>query len=157
MAYSIQAGIQVSLDGTTWYKLTDHNRKEIQVNPTLIEKSQRMSNGTMRKYVIAKKNVISTSWEMIPSKTSLTVDGNYSSAWMDAFYSANSGVPVYLKLVSSSDTVPAKGVAPNDSTFKTSLTNSKTYTVFITQFSSTTTHRNINSDYVNMNIEFTEI
>jgi hypothetical protein len=157
MAYAIQAGIQISLNGTTWYKLTDHNRREIQVNPSLIESAKRMANAKMRKYVIAKKQIISTSWETVPSKTSLTVDGNYSSAWLDAFYAANNGVPIYLKLVASSDTTPSKGSAPVDSTFVTSLTNSTTYQVFITRFSSTTTHRNINSDYVNMEIEFTEI
>jgi len=163
MAYSIAAGIQISLDGSTWYQLTDHNRKEIQANPTLIEKSQRMANGTMRKYVIAKKQVISTSWEMIPSKSSLTVDYDainrkgLSSAWVESFYNANAGLPIYVKLVASKDTAATFGGYPSDTTFGTAFTQSTTYTTFITKFSVTIKHRNTNTDYVNMDIEFTEI
>ena len=55
MAYSINSGIQISLDGVTYYSLTDHNRAEIDVTPSLIEHSARMANGRMRKYVIATK------------------------------------------------------------------------------------------------------
>jgi hypothetical protein len=157
MTYRIEAGIQVSLDGNTWYKLTDHNRKEIQVNPILIEKSQRMANGKMRKYVIAKKTTISTNWEMIPSKSSFTVDGNYSSAWLDSFYMANAGIPIKLKVVSSGNTDPAINNYPVDSTFKSALTRYDTYWVYITKYSSTVQHRNVTGDYVNMEIEFTEI
>jgi hypothetical protein len=157
MAYRIEAGIQVSLDGVTWYKLTDHNRKEIQVNPTLIESAKRMANGKMRKYVVAKKQVISTSWEDIPSKSSFTVDGNYSSAWLDSFYAANAGIPVKIKVVSSGNTNPSINNYPSDATFQSALTAYDTYWVYITKYSSTVKHRNITGDYVNMEIEFTEI
>jgi hypothetical protein len=59
MAYLIDAGIQVSLNGTTWYKLTDHNREPIGFSTELIETQSRMANGKMRKYVVAQKNNIS--------------------------------------------------------------------------------------------------
>ena len=62
MAYSINAGISISLDGSTWYKLTDHNRDPIDVSPNIIEHANRMANGRMRKYVIATKKTIATSW-----------------------------------------------------------------------------------------------
>jgi hypothetical protein len=157
VTYSIQAGIQISLDGTNWYKLTDHNRKPISISPSLIEKQQRMANGTMRKYVIASKNTISTSWDVLPSKSSLTVDGNHSSAWMQAFYNQNVFLPVYVKVVESKTTDPSMGSYPNDSTFATSFTGYKVYTTYITKFSVTVQHRNLNADYVSMDIEFTEI
>lgn len=158
MAYTLSAGMEISLDNITWYKLTDHNRQPISVNPELIEASQRMANGKMRKYVVSKKMKISTEWSYVPTKSSLTVDGNKSSAWLDAFYDANVGIPVYVKLISSEiDPFPTLGNIPSDSNFKTSATGVKVYNVFITDYSSTTIHRTATSDYAKMNIEFTEI
>lgn len=166
MTYEIQAGLQLSLDGNTWYALTDHNRKPISITPTIIEKSARMADGTMRKYVIASKDTISTSWSMLPSRSynpdgSLgytTVDHGYSSAWLAAFYKANVFVPIYLKVVHSKDTTPStKGSLPDDSTFQSARTTYDIYKVFITKFDVQTTHRNHNIDFVEMNIEFTEI
>lgn len=155
--YPVEPGIQISLDGILWHPLTDHNRGEIQVSPQMIEKSARMANGSMRKYVVATKNTINTSWKMVPSRTSHTVDGGYSSEWLDAFYSANSFFPIYLKVVSASVSTPEKGHYPNESTRLSSDTSSKVYTVFITSYSSTTLRRSKILDYVDMEIEFTEI
>ena len=134
MAYLLQSGIHVSLDNSTWYKLTDHNRSEIEISPEVIESQARMANGKMRKYVVAVKNNISTSWEYVPSRTYvlqddlvtkeyLTVDGNYAAGWLESFYNANVGVPIYLKIISSEyDTLPTIGNVPNEANrnFKTS-------------------------------------
>lgn len=168
MAYKIQAGIQVSLNGSTWYKLTDHNRQDIQVDVDLIEQSTRMANGAMRKYVIAKKHRISTSWTFLPTRSSETADGNYGAAWMESFYNANAGVPIYLRVIESklaSD--PAAGSIPNESghNFKTAQTEAtitdatgyRQYNCFITTFAKTLSKRTSLSDYVDINIEFTEI
>lgn len=158
MAYPISAGIEISPNGTNWYKITDHNREPIQANPELIESAKRMANGKMRKYVIDKKMKFSIDWSYVPTKTELTVDGNKSAAWLDAFYNANVGIPVYIKIISSDiDFVPIPGNIPSDYNFETSLTNSQTYSVFITSYSSTTVHRTKTSDYAKMSIEFTEI
>lgn len=158
MAYPISAGIEISPDGTNWYKLTDHNREPISANPELIEAANRMANGKMRKYVVAKKMKFSVDWTYIPTKTSLTVDGHKSSAWLDAFYQAYAGLPVHIKIINSDiDFVPIPGNVPSDSSFRTSQQNSTTYTVFITAYSSTVLHRTVESDYAKMNIEFTEI
>lgn len=166
MTYAIQPGIQISLDNTTWYGLTDHNRSQIEIKPELIEKSSRMANGMMRKYVVAKKDTISTSWSNIPSQSVRTVDYNatthrgLSSAWFEAFYSANVGVPVYVKVVSAIETVPGFFTIPTEAVsvpLTTSLTTSKTYHAFISKFSKTIKHRNALGDFVDMEIEFTEI
>lgn len=157
MSYSINAGISISLDNTTWYDLTDHNRKEIDISSTLIEQSQRMANGSMRKYVIANKKIINTSWADLPSKTSSTVDLKYSSAWLSAFYNANAFVPVYVKFTHSKITNPATGSAPADSTFASARASSEIITCYITKFNLKTKHRNITYDFVDMDIEFTEI
>ena len=197
MAYLIQSGLHLSIDGTTWYKLTDHNRDAINIKPELIESQSRMANGKMRKYVIAQKNKISTSWKYVPSVTSLIVDGqsqnadiNYAAGWIESFYKANSGIPIYVKVISSEyNTEPTMGNVPSSSSnnFKTAAelstlnvasytnseeataisiqsaaarpnaTGSKTYSVFMTDFSKTIINRTKNTDYVDINIEFTEI
>jgi hypothetical protein len=157
MAYLIDAGIQVSLNGTTWYKLTDHNREPIGFSTELIETQSRMANGKMRKYVVAQKNNISCSWKYVPSKQSECVDGFYSAAWLESFYKSNVGLPIYLKVVSSElDPDPAVGSVPSG-TFATAQTGSKTYNVFMADFSKNIINRTKLSDYVDMSIEFTEI
>ena len=157
MAYLIDTGIQISIDGNTWYKLTDHNREPIEVRPSLIEQQQRMANGKMRKYVVAQKNNISCSWKYVPSSQSQCIDGFYSSAWLESFYKSNSGLPIYLKVVSSGlNTDSGFGSQPLG-VFVTAQNRSKTYSVYMVDFSKTIINRTKVSDYVDMNIEFTEI
>lgn len=142
---------------SVWYKLTDHNRAAISINSEVIEKQSRMSNGIMRKYVIDKKDTISTSWDFLPSKPSEMVDSNYGAAWMSAFYNANNGLPVYVKLISSKESDVGIGQYPKDTTFVTSSTGEKIYKTFITSFSKTIVKRTPISDYLDLSIEFTEI
>jgi hypothetical protein len=52
---------------TNWYHLTDHNRNEININPIVIEKESRMANGTLRKFVVSKKDIVSVSWDLVPT------------------------------------------------------------------------------------------
>ena len=49
--------------------LSDHNRTDISVNPNRIENKKRMVNGTMRSYHTADKVSISTSWNLLPSRS----------------------------------------------------------------------------------------
>lgn len=142
---------------TNWFKLTDHNRQDIEISHTLIEKESRMANGRMRKFVIAKKDTISTSWEFVPAKSADIVDGNYSASWLTAFYNANSGIPIYLKLVASRHNDPSIGTYPTDSTYATAQNTSKIYNVFMTNFSRTISKRTRVTDYVDVSIEFTEV
>lgn len=148
MAYLIQAGIHLSTDNVNWQKLTDHNRDPISISPELIETQQRMANGKMRKYVVAQKNNISVSWSYVPSRTSETADLNQSAAWLESFYKAYAGVPVYLKVVSSE--------LNQSGSFVTSESGFEVYTVFMNNFSKTIINRTRISDYVNMSIDFTE-
>ena len=48
--------------------LSDHNRGEMQFNPTRIEQRQRTINGRMRSYHIADKLTINLSWNNLPSR-----------------------------------------------------------------------------------------
>jgi hypothetical protein len=157
MAYKLNAGLEISIDGTTWYKLTDHNRQEIEINPILIEKEQRMANGTLRKFVVSKKDVISTSWEFLPAQSADIVDGNYSGSWLNSFYNANVGIPIYIKLIASKHTDPSIGQVPMANTYVSASTGTKTYQVFITNFTKTIRKRTVVTDYIDISIEFTEI
>lgn len=168
MAYALQSGLHVSINGTNWYKLTDHNRREIDISPILIEKESRMANGTLRKFVVAKKDVISVSWDFLPSKPASTgnttndskfvvVDANYAGSWMQSFYNANVGIPIYLKIVAAKHTDPSTGAVPADNTYVSASTGEKTYQVFMTGFSKTIRKRNTVTDFLDINLEFTEI
>lgn len=157
MTYKIQAGLQVSLDNITYYALTDHNRAEIGIANNLIETSKRMANGAMKKYVVANKRVFTSSWKDLPSSQVATVDLNYSSAWVEQFYRANLGLPIYLKLVHSRDNAVATGSLPNDATFATAKVTYEIIQVFFTKFDTKISKRNGFFDYVTMDIEFTEI
>ena len=132
MAHAIAAGIWISPDNNTWYKLTDDNRSPIQQMPTRIEQVQRMANGTMRKFVIASKNVIDVSWTYIPAATSTlannfqpTTDGNYGAAFMKAFYNKYLFQPIYLRIINATDSA-------GDGTFASSQAGTSTNPITIT-------------------------
>jgi len=65
--------------GKIWNKVSEHNRSDLEVGMERIEQSKRMSNGTLRKFFIADKKSFSTSWTMLPSYRTLTVEG----AWFN--------------------------------------------------------------------------
>lgn len=163
MSYMINAGIAISLDNTNWYYLTDHNRDAIDVSNELIEHAQRMANGRMRKYVVANKRKFTTAWKDLPSNPTNVVDYNkhsyptVSSAWVSAFYSANVFLPVWIKFTHSSETIPSIGSVPSDTTYQSSTTSSEIIKCFITKFDVKVKKRMKAWDYVDMDIEFTEI
>lgn len=71
--------------------LTEHNRSELSIDVNRIENSQRMANGTMRKYVIADKREFSVSWSMVPDATAGTVDGKWGGSAIENFYNTTPG------------------------------------------------------------------
>lgn len=52
--------------------LSDDNRSALDFTPIRIEKRERMINGRMRSYHIADKLSLSTSWQMLPSRSFYT-------------------------------------------------------------------------------------
>lgn len=71
--------------------LSEHNRSPVAISVNRIEKIQRMSNGTMRKFFIADKKVINVSWTMLPSYSTYTVDGGWGARNIKDFYEGVSG------------------------------------------------------------------
>ena len=95
----------------TWVKVTDHNRAPVNVETERIETKQRMANGTLRKYVVAKKRTWSTSWDMLPSRNDVvgfpgTVDGGLAGEDMEDFQDVNNGA-FYMRLRNGSGDITA--------------------------------------------------
>jgi hypothetical protein len=70
----------------TWTKVSEHNRSSINIDVDRFEKTQRMSNGSLRKIWIADKKNISSSWSNLPTYSTMTVDGGMGAEDIRAFY-----------------------------------------------------------------------
>lgn len=121
-----------------WQKITEHNRAPVSIESNRIEKSQRMSNGTLRKLFIADKTNISTSWSMVPSRSTLTVDGGWGAEDLRDFYHG-AGVGTFQAKVSYN------GVRED------------IYTVSFNQFSMTLSKRNVKGKTSDTAQEFWDI
>lgn len=95
--------------------ITEHNRKSLNFDPDRIERSQRMANGRLRKYVVADKEQFSVSWDMLPKGSTFSVDGKWSGDEIVNFYKTTKG-SFTLTITNGDDTT-------------------ETYTVVFTDFS----------------------
>lgn len=73
---------------TSLTKTTEHNRGPLDVSWDQIETSERMIDGTLRRWQVAKKRTWSVSWEGVPHSTNRTVDGGMGGEAMQAFYNS---------------------------------------------------------------------
>lgn len=71
--------------------VTDHNRKELEIQYDIIENRKRMANGTLRKQQIANKHKFSTSWDMLPFNHTKTVDGYWGANELESFWASTPG------------------------------------------------------------------
>lgn len=115
MGWKENAIMYWSTDGTTWNKISDHNRDPLAITVERIENRNRMTDGTLRRYTVAKKRTISVSWSMFPSKqnpsyggrTGLgTVDGGWAGEDIENFHNSVDG-RFYLKLRKGTDEAKA--------------------------------------------------
>lgn len=83
------------------FVVTDHNRQPLNISYDTIESSNRMANGTLRRYITANKKKINTSWDMVPAAggKNFTADGNLGAAWLKSFYEENVYNPVWIRLI----------------------------------------------------------
>lgn len=70
----------------TIYSPTEHNRAALSVDTERIGNSQRMVNGTMRRWFVADKRTWSTSWSNVPHSAAYTVDGKMGGNEIEDFY-----------------------------------------------------------------------
>lgn len=84
----LPVGSLVTIGGNN---LSEHNRAPASISINRIEKVQRMSNGTLRKFFINDKKIISLSWDNLPSRASYTVDGGYGARDIKDFYEGVNG------------------------------------------------------------------
>lgn len=92
MAMTLAKGsvLEIEYNGT-WYKVSEHNRSALDVTPIRIEQVKRTANGTLKKFFIAEKKKISASWDMLPSYSTLTVDGGWGAVDIKTFYESSTG------------------------------------------------------------------
>lgn len=73
-------------DGSTWNSVSEHNRQPVAIGYNRIEKNQRMSNGSLRKYFVADKKTFTFAWAQLPSYAAMTIDGGMGALDLKAFY-----------------------------------------------------------------------
>lgn len=140
-------------DGAVWQKITDHNREPLSISVERIESKQRMADGTMRRYVVAKKKSFSVNWSDLPSrrnptfagKTGLnTVDGGWAGEDIENFHNNTDGA-FKIRLRGGDD----DGKAITDGSIEE-------YTVMISDFSKEITKRGV-VDYWDLSITLEEV
>lgn len=131
--------------GTTWTKISDHGRAPISISTERIENKQRMANGTMRRYTVAKKRTLTCNWENIPSNPTTFLANGQPGGWMEDFYDDNDGA-FYVRLRAGSD---------RDLTL-TDL-DGTIMEVMMTDFSKEVTKRGVEFDLWNLDITLEEV
>lgn len=153
MAWIDNAAVYWKDDNNVWQKITDHNRAPIQVNVERIENSTRMANGTLRRYVVAKKKEWTLSWDNLPSrrnptkggKTGLTtVDGGWAGEDIELFH--NNKDTAFLMRIRGGD----------DEGKNITDTSIEQYNVMITSFNKEITKRGV-VDMWSLSITLTEV
>jgi hypothetical protein len=135
-----------NLNGGGSLTLSDHSRSPLSVSYDVLTKSDRMADGTMKKYVIAKKKIIQCQWTMLPTIRTQVADGNADARDMKEFYEAN----LYRKM---SMTL----YYHRNHTERSGLTYSEPIEVFWENFSFEVVKRYRDFDYWDVTAEFVEV
>lgn len=140
-------------NGSTWNKITDHNREPLSITIERIERKNRMADGTLRRYTVAKKRTFTVSWSMLPSKRNsvyggktgvTTVDGGWAGEDIENFHNTVNG-SFKMKLRKGTD--EAKAIT--DGTIEI-------VTVMISDYSRDVERRGV-VDFWNVNITLEEV
>jgi hypothetical protein len=149
--------------------VTDDNRQPLEFSEQRIEKRERMINGRMRSYHIADKLTLSTSWNMIPSRShadipgfdtttgvspykSYTTDGGAGGEDMLEWYDSHKGsFWVFLAY-------DRKGIFKGtESPYSNLGQYNQLIEMFISDFSYSVEKRGSNFDYWNVSISLEEV
>jgi len=149
--------------------ITDDNRQPIEFSQERIEKRERMINGRMRSYHIADKLQLSTSWELIPSRShadvphfdvatglssvkSYTTDGGAGGADMLEWYDSHKG-SFWVFLAYDRKGIFKGTPDPYDHLGQ----YNQLIEMFISDFSYSVEKRGANFDYWNVSISLEEV
>lgn len=152
MGWQENAIMYWSEDGTTWNRISDHNRQPLSIAFERLEKRSRTVGGTLRRYSVAKKRVFTASWDNFPSesnptyggKTGIgTVDGGWAGKDIENFYNTVDG-GFWIRLRAGSDEAKAIGDVTEE------------YQVMITDFSKDIEKRGV-VDFWSLNITLEEV
>lgn len=77
--------------GGLYTKVTDHGRSPLSQSVERIETKQRMANGTMRRYVVAKKRIWQVSWNNLPDRATTFLAGGNPGEWIEAWHDDHDG------------------------------------------------------------------
>lgn len=127
--------------GTTWSSISDHGRAPLDISVDRIEVKQRMANGRMRRYVVAKKHTFTVSWENLPSESVPFLANGQSGNWMEDFHNNTNG-SFMMRLRAGKDI---------------SANTPVTYEVMITDFSKEIRKRTPSFDLLNIDITLEEV
>jgi hypothetical protein len=146
MALALPLGSLITFENTSvtpvvWQALSEHNRSSATLDIQRIEKTQRMSNGTLRKIFIADKDILSVSWVGLPTYSSMTVDGAWGAMNIKEFYESVAGQGAFNVKVSPNGTASRE----------------KTIMMSFTSCSFTVTKRNLRTGGVFKNSNITAI
>jgi hypothetical protein len=78
-----------NLNGGGSLTLSDHSRSPLSITYDVLSKSDRMADGTLKRYVVARKKIIQCQWSMLPTIRAHVADGNADARDMKEFYESN--------------------------------------------------------------------
>lgn len=131
--------------GTTWYQISDHGRDALSISVERLENKQRMANGTMRRYVVAKKYSFSMAYTNLPSVATSFLANGQPGQWMEDWHNEHDGA-FLMRLRAGSD-------RDND----LQGLEGKVLTVMISDFSKEVVKRSPQFDIWNLDITLEEV
>lgn len=126
--------------------LSDHSRSPLSVTYDVLSKSERMADGTLKRYVISRKKIIQCQWAMLPTIRGQVVDNNADARDMKEFYESNMFKSMTMSLYYNR----------NDAE-RASAAYLETLSVYWNNFTFDVVKRYKNFDYWNVTAEFVEI
>lgn len=154
--------------GWQWQKVTDHGRSPLSVDWERLETKQRMANGFLRRYSVAKKRIWSLAWVNLPSVDIYPVGhalagqpldflaGGHGAQWLQAWHDEHDDM-FMMRLRAGSDIDSVNPLNPHDSDDPLVLGgNADGIRVMITDFSKEVTKRGRAFDLLSLNMTIEE-
>jgi hypothetical protein len=140
-------------------RASDHSRTAINESVKRIETTNRMANGTLRKYVVATKREWSTSWDLLPHTSRYTVDGFMGALELIKFYEEHP-YNFQVTVVNGQIAGPGDAIYRHPATEvanKQRLYRAKVYQAHFTDFSAELVKRGDKYDMYNVSLSMEEI